>query len=312
MKQSYKDEDIYYLSPAGTTGVDGSPTWTNVHWAVETWAATETHDLVAYFVGEGLPGAFVLNAAEIVTAGELDGWLDTLQGSLPGGVVVIGDTDYAGEILPDLIPPTDKERIVIAGTAASDPMHMLHDGTVSFSTYFWGKVLNGAKVGPAFSHAATGMYWTAGTSAMLDDTGDGDYKTKGDDADGILACNYRIGAGTILAGDEPLIDEIVGEQELTGTATATIWVSGVTATAGIDRVMASVRPPGMENAPADALPTFELWPTGGGRYEAPYDGLYHMGDLPGGRGGHGSKRGGLRARRDDRGPARRTGCLRGR
>ncbi|MCP4642741.1 MAG: hypothetical protein GY851_20005, partial [bacterium] len=201
--QSYSDDDIYYLSASGTVGVDGSATWNNVRYAIETWAATNTHDLVVYLVGEGTPGAFTLNATEAVTTAELDGWLDTLQGTLPGGVVVLADVDYAGAMLPDLMPPADKDRIVIASTGASDPMRMLYGGAVSFSTYFWAEVLNGAKVGPAYSYAAVAMLYAAGASSMLDDTGDGLFNLKGDDPDGVYSRAYRIGSGILLAGDEP-------------------------------------------------------------------------------------------------------------
>ncbi|MCP4642835.1 MAG: hypothetical protein GY851_20475, partial [bacterium] len=123
--QSYGDDDISYYSASGTVGVDGLATWNNVHYAIETWAATQTHDLVVYLVGEGVPGAFVLNATEEVTSTELDGWLDTLQATLPGGVVVLADIDCAGGFLPDLTPPVDKDRIVMATTGAAAPMHML-------------------------------------------------------------------------------------------------------------------------------------------------------------------------------------------
>ncbi|MCP4642504.1 MAG: 6-bladed beta-propeller, partial [bacterium] len=271
--QSYGDDDIYYLSASGTVGVDATATWNNVHYAIETWAATDTHDLVVYLVGEGVPGGFVLNATEVVTSTELDGWLDTLQATLPGGVVVLADIDCAGALLLDLTPPVDKDRIVMATTGAAAPMHMLYGGAVSFSTYFWAKVLNGSKVGPAFAHAAVAMFYAAGASSSLDDTGDGLYSIKGSDPDGIYARAYRIGSGILLADDEPMIGGIVGEQTLNGTGTATIWVSNVTSTAGLDRVMATVRPPGMESVPGDQLPSFELMPVGGDQYEASYDGF---------------------------------------
>ncbi|MCP4639096.1 MAG: hypothetical protein GY851_01610, partial [bacterium] len=261
--QSYGDDDIRYYSASGTVGVDGSATWNNVRFAIETWAATDTHDLVVYLVGEGVPGAFVLNATEEVTSTELDGWLDTLQATLPGGVVVLADIDCAGGFLPDLTPPADKDRIVMATTGPAAPMHMLYGGAVSFSTYFWAKVLNGSKVGPAYAHAAVAMFYAAGASPSLDDTGDGLYSIKGSDPDGIYARAYRIGSGILLADDEPMIGGIVGEQTLNGTGTATIWASNVTSTAGLDRVMATVRPPGMESVPGDQLPSFELMPVGG-------------------------------------------------
>lgn len=89
----------------GAVGVDGLPSSSNLQHALETWAATDTHDLVVYLVGEDADGAFVLNESEQVTAAELDSWLDTLQATLPGGVVVIIDADYDGSFLPQLTPP---------------------------------------------------------------------------------------------------------------------------------------------------------------------------------------------------------------
>ncbi|MCP4639970.1 MAG: carboxypeptidase regulatory-like domain-containing protein, partial [bacterium] len=275
--QSYGDDDIRYYSASGTVGVDGSATWNNVRFAIETWAATQTHDLVVYLVGEGIPNAFVLNATEVVTSTELDGWLDTVQATLPGGVVVLADIDCAGGFLPDLTPPVDKDRIVMATTGPAAPMHMLYGGAVSFSTYFWAKVLNGSKVGPAYAHAAVAMFYAAGASSSLDDTGDGLYSIKGSDPDGIYARAYRIGSGILLADDEPMIGGIVGEQTLNGTGAATIWASNVTSTAGLDRVVATVRPPEMDDVPGDQLPSFELLPVGGDQYEASYDGFASWG-----------------------------------
>lgn len=266
-EQSYGDADIYYLSASGTAGVNGAPTRDNVNWAIETWAASETHDLVVYFVGDGAPETVVLNGAESIGAGELDAWLDSLQAALPGAVVVLLDTDYAGTFLPALVPPQGTLRLVMTSTDANSVMGMSCDGAVSFSAYFWSQVLNGAKAGAAYSHAALAMFYAAGASCLLDDTGDGQYIIKGDNPDGVFANQYRIGSGLLLAGDEPIIGDVVDEQVLTGTEEALLWVSGVTSTAGIDRLTATVRPPGAETLPGALLPTFELESAGDGRYE---------------------------------------------
>lgn len=265
--QGYGDDDIYYLSRTTTPGVDALSMLSNVRWALTGWAAEDTQDLVVYLVGQGGTGAFTLNESQVLTMAQLDTWLDDLQATLPGKVTVVCDASYSGAFLTGLTPETGQERIVVTSTAAGEVARSFSGGSVSFTKYFWGGVSNGATVAQAFTSAFNAMrYVGGGQNAQLDDNGDGVYHTK---QDGLLARNYRIGAGILLAADDPIIGSIVGEQTIAG-ATATIWVDDVTTTGTIDRVVAVVAEPGITPEYRGELPTFELLPAGGNRYEAAY------------------------------------------
>lgn len=152
----------------------------------------------------------------------------------------------------------------MASVGADQPMRTLVGGRMSFSTYFWAKVLNGADVGASYAHAALTMLYMAGASPSFDDDGDGTYDTK---RDGIYARRYHIGAGVALADDEPIIGGVSEPQTIYGTSTATIVATNVTGTAAIESVIATVRGPGTDGRPDEASAEFALLPVGGNVFE---------------------------------------------
>jgi hypothetical protein len=275
--QGYGDDDIYYLTRGATTaGVDGLSVLSNIRWALRCWATEATQDLVVYLVGQGTPDGFVVNDGETLTASQLDTWLDGVEAAIPGKVVVVYDANYSGTFLSGLktTAKAGSRRIVLASAGASQAAGFSSGGTCSFSHYFWTRVLNGANVCNAFTYAANSAFFVSRQTGSLDDTGDGVYNTK---QDGQVARNYHIGAGILLAGDDPLIGSIVDEQTLTGTTTATIWVDQVTTTGAIHSVTAVVRAPDIGAEYTGDLPTFELPWFEGTQYKGTYDGFTMFG-----------------------------------
>jgi len=274
--QGYTDEDIYLLSPTSIPGVTKFPvlaTLSNLAYALNTWALSNTQDVVLYLIGNGNSGSFKVNATEELTAPVLDGWLDNLQSSIPGKVTVIYDACQSGSFLSFLKPPVDKERIVLASAGGNQPACFLLDGAISFSKYFWSQVANGANVRDAFLHAKQAVEFTTARMqggavvARLDDNGNGLGNEK---SDGQIARNYTIGVGIMLAGDNPLIGSISPEQTIPAGASATIWADDVTTTGSIARVWAVITPPGFTTGsasdPVVDIPTVELTAAGGNRY----------------------------------------------
>jgi hypothetical protein len=270
--QGYKDEDIYFLSPVTfSSGVDVTPTLSNLQYALTTWATQSTQDVVVYLVGKGVNGSFQINPSEMLSATQLDTCLDTLQSYLSGMVTVVYDGDYAGSFIPELIPPEGKQRIVIASTEATQEVQFLSDGDISFSKYFWKMVLNGANVRAAFAQAYDAMVYCGGQKPVMDDTGDGVADEK---KDGYVARCYTLGAGIMLAGDDPVIGSVVPPQTLQGTTTATVWAENITTTGSIQRVWAVVSAPRYpEELGGGSVSTVELTDTGGGHYEGSLSGL---------------------------------------
>ena len=88
-----------------------------------------------------------------------------------------------------------------------------------------------------------------------------------------------MGAGIFLAGSEPYIGSVVGDQVLDGETTATIWADEVTAGSRGDEVVAVLTPPnwGAEKAAASAKPSITLHDVGDGRYEGTMDIFYTAG-----------------------------------
>jgi len=271
--QGYSDDDIYFMSPETfSAGVDGLATLSNINYAIETWAAESSKDLALYIVGNGGAGAFTISNTETLTATDLDSWLDNLQGTLPGKVTVVYDACRSGSFLPFLIPPDGKERILISSTEDNQSAYFLSEGDISFSKFFWRKVLNGATVRESFLQAKKAVSFSyKNQTPLLDDTGNGIGNEK---PDGHLAINYRIGLGIILAGDDPLIGSIVPEQTADTGSSATIWVEDVTTTGTIDKVWAVIAPPNDDpddpNSPISELPILDLTHVGSNRYEGSY------------------------------------------
>jgi len=276
--QGYSDDDIYFLSPVVMSpGVDGQPTLGNLQYALQTWAAQNTQDLVLYMLGNGGDGLFQLSQTETLLAQDLGTWLDEAQAAIPGTVAVVCDACMAGTFLPALMPPTGKERIVISSTGDYQPALFLSDGEVSFSKFFWTHVLNGANVNDAFLHAKVAVEFAGGNQTpYCDDNGNGIGNER---LDGQVAGTYTLGAGIMLAGDDPLVGSVSPYQELDGEPSAILWAHDVTTTTTIDRVWAVITPPDYD--PPDictpVLPMTELDRVAAGKYEGTYNGFVSVG-----------------------------------
>jgi streptogramin lyase len=285
--QGYTNDDIYLLSPAsipGVTKIPVLPTLSNLSYALNNWAVSNTQDVVLYLIGQGESGSFQINSTETLTASLLDGWLDSLQSSIPGKVSVIYDACRSGSFLSFLRPPADRERIVLASTGGNQAACFLSDGDISFSKYFWTRVANGTNVRDAFLHAKQAVEFTTSmlaggpVIARLDDNGNGLGNEK---SDGQLASNYTIGVGIMLAGDDPLIGAISSQQVVSQGGSATIWVDDVTTTGSIASVWAVIKPPGYTTVgasdPIIDMPIVDLTPTGSNRYEGTINGFSNFG-----------------------------------
>ncbi len=154
--QGYDDSDITFMSPVTIGGVDYGPSLTNLQNALSTSFNANTQDVTLFLAGPSNTTGFAITPTETLTAVQLDTWLDTLQGSLPGKVTVIYDAGQSGSFLGSLLPPSGN-RIVLASTNATQSANFLKTGSISFSKFFWGRVLNGANVYEAWSYARAAM-----------------------------------------------------------------------------------------------------------------------------------------------------------
>ena len=276
-KQGYIDNDIQYLGAnQNVTGWDAFPSTLTISDAITTWAKSKTQELVIYLVGGGSNQAFRLNQNQILTAVQLDGWLDSLQSTLPGILTIVYDADLSGSFIPLLTPPSGKPRIVVTGTNAVEQANFLGNDSIRFSNYFWSGVFNGDTVWEAWLGAKRAIEFAGtGQSAQLDDDGGGNPNQK---TDGSIARYYRVNAGILFAGNEPLLGTVTNAQILAGATTANFSVDGVTSTGTIDRVWAVITAPhGSIAAMAEITMTLDRTDPEGNRYLGSYNGYNNYG-----------------------------------
>ncbi len=273
--QGYDDNDIYLLSPVAISGVNvlpAAPDLSNLEYVLTEWASVDTEDLVLYLTGRGGDGYFEINGVDYLYASVLGLWLNDLQSLISGTVTVIYDASLSAGFLPALTPQLGKERIVIASTGDNEAACFLSNGDISFSSYFWMEVSNGASVNDSFDYAGNAISFTCKEQIpQLDDNGNGIGNEK---TDGIVADNYLLGFGIMLGGDAPIIGAVSPNQTLYGELSAVINADNVTTTGTIARVWAVIRPPDFNSLSKDEplieLPEFELT----GNVDEGYEGVY--------------------------------------
>ena len=120
-----------------------------------------------------------------------------MEGSLPGTLTVIIDSDASGSFIPMLKPATVNDtRIVMASAGTNESASFLAGGNISFSTFFWEQVLNGATVRDAWIHAKRTIKFAGNNqSPQLNDNGN---RLPNEKADGRVARDCRIGIGTTV------------------------------------------------------------------------------------------------------------------
>ncbi len=281
--QGYSRETIQYLS-ADTDldldgngvldDVDGDATNLELQTAISTWA-NDAEDLLIYMIGHGGDGVFRMGESENLTAEQLDGWLDAVQSSIPGSVVVIIDACQSGSFIAPLTPASGQNRIVITSTSVDREAMFVADGTISFSYLFWAHIFNGDAFSDAYDHARLAMEETVGQVAHLEADGDG---TANEGADLTEAAMVHIGEEHRSASDIPSIVGVNATVTLDGgDVSADLYAESVTDADGINRAWAVITPPDFAspspNQPVTALPHVNLGRASGDRYESTYDGF---------------------------------------
>ncbi len=268
-----EDEDLDLDGNGLPDDVDSAPSVSALQSAVTGWAA-DADNLVVYFVDHGGDNEFRLNSSEVLTASQLDGWLDTVQESIPGRVIVIYDACKSGSFIDQLTPPPGKERIVLTGAAASEDASFINQGAVSFSDFFWNMVFNGENVADAFERASAGI----GQAVQFQNPqADADGNGVGNEGvQDIPDPSIYIGNGTAIDNDAPVIQAVSDPQTLTQNNSCAIRAD-VTDPDGVAEVRAVIRPPsyitGGDEKPVLDLPAVDLAPSGGDRFEGTFDGF---------------------------------------
>jgi len=293
--RGFSKENICYLNPVmgqdvdnngnANDDVDGTSSLSALQYALTSAAGSP--ELFVYLIDhggeQGAGSAFVrCNSSEVLTASQLDGWLDALQ-ALTGvtTLTVVVDCCQSGSFLDELRPTPGAKRIVVASTQPSDPAFFSAGGLISFTESFVNSLYMGFSVGQAFRNGAGAM--DRYQKPWLDDNGDGVYDK---DADGALADRHFIGARYIAGADRPQIGKISANQTLTsGVTQALIWASDVSSVYPIERVWATIVAPdfvpsaGLDpSSPVVGLPEIAFaWNAAQSRWEATTNTFTQMG-----------------------------------
>ncbi len=278
--QGFTKESIHYLTSANIDlddngvldDVAGDATNANLQNAITTWAL-EAEDVIVYLVDHGGTDSFRMSGNETLSAVQLSSWLNTLQNSITGKVIVIYDACESGSFVDDLKPPLGKQRIVISSASPGESAYFVTQGSVSFSNYFWTHIFNGVNIKDAFELTRSAMgYTTAYQHPLLDANGNG---TANEAEDLTLVQNAYIGSGTVIFGSAPVIGSVSADPIINNPSSALLYADNVTDADGIARVWAVIRPPdynqGGSDNPVQDLPSIDLMPVGNDRYEATYN-----------------------------------------
>jgi len=223
--QGFTKNTIYYLtsdidldldSNDVLDDVDGVPSVANLQQAIKTWAL-DAGDLILYLVNYGDGGPFQLNETETLSITDLDSWLDTLQGTIPGKVTVIYDAGSPENLLSNLIPPPGKERIIISSTSPGESSYTATQGSLPFSSFFWSNIFSGLNLYDAFNQAGESL---ESQTPLLDANGNG---TGNEIQDNLPAQNTFIKGYTSGQLSAPHVTGISPTGDTTPTWT---WTSG--------------------------------------------------------------------------------------
>ena len=283
LSQGYARENIRFLAPHVDWDVDGDGALNDVddvcssatlYSAIALWGA-DSSELIVFLADHGGDGTFYANAGDIVQASDLDAWLDLAQQTIPGKAVLIYDACYSGSFLADMVPPSGKERIVVTSSLSDERAWFMNDGALSFGYQFWASVFLNANLYESFIVARNMMAHEQ--TAVLDANGDGGQSK----ADIQLARDFVIGRGRIAASTPPAIGEVSGEQVLSGTSSANLWASNITALNEIERVWAVIVPPDFDNGGGEEVTGLDTVELNDHDQDGVYTGAYDQFVLPG-------------------------------
>ena len=265
--KGFKKTDIYFLSPEvnqdvdengdATDDIDAESTFSNLKTAI-SWASG-VEDLTIFMVDHGWQeageGRFRINEGNenILTSKQLDFLLDNLQTNADTKITLIIDSCNSGSFLPDLIPPTNKARVVVTSCGENEVTYFLLNGLVSFSEVFWNSINSGINLKSAFDLAVDGM--NRYQSPKMDDNGDGLYNQG---TDGDLALLTEIGRPELGGGDRPQIGSVVSNQVISDETSVTLWASDISAVYPIDKVWAIIVQPNFFYDPEASNPVIDV------------------------------------------------------
>ncbi len=282
----FSNDDIYYHNPMIWHDVDGdgyddnivddgSLTVAEFGNSITNWAATQSTDgpLYVYLIDHGGIDKFNIFPNEILTAAQLNTWLNTFQAATGRKVVVVIEACKSGSFTDDLTAD-GYDRVVITST---DNLNAYLDlnGRISFSQFLIDSLYAGDSLNTSYQKARTklsnmGLPYSQMVPQLAE-------------SPALLATDLHIGGSFAIAGLYPEFAETSASQTVAANQAHTFFAT-LSDLEDIDHVWATVIPPGYTapevtgdlESPEVTLPNFDLTdPDGDGRYEGDYGGFVY-------------------------------------
>ena len=278
--RGFSKANIQYLSLQPGQDVDGdgnamndidlAATLANSAETFTNWTGA-ANKLFVYLVDHGEysagQGYFRLSASELLSATQLDTWLDCIQSNANTEVTVVLDFCYAGSFASALTWTGTPRRTVIAACSSNELTYFLAGGAASFSAQFFGLVLQGSSIGSAFYGAQQGMSGYQSASII----------------NGEAAGTNYLGASFVAGKDVPIIGTVLGIQALDEGTSAKLWAGDIVSYYPLQRVWCSIIPPKYSpntnsGIPVVNIPEVDLtFNNTSGRYEGTFEGFSEEG-----------------------------------
>ena len=242
--------NIYFVSASsfedftndGTNDVSSGVSMAAVQNAVQGWA-NDADRLTVYLIGghTNVNNEYRVSLTETISSEQLDSWLDSFQISNRTANVLL-EFPGSGKFISSLKPPTDKDRYVVASSAA-DREQVLTEQQ-SFSTFLLSEISKGESLGLATRRARKTIRSASGNlrqKAMIDDSNNGIANEK--NIDGTNSLSRYIGSPFFTGEDIPNIADVTLDQVLTNETSVLLWAGGISDADGISNVWVEITSP---------------------------------------------------------------------
>jgi hypothetical protein len=277
----FTDEDIYYFNPLPWHDLDGdgygeniiddvSPTVNEFGKVITEWAPAQTTDgpLFIYLVDHGEIDKFKIFPFQVLSASDLNHFLNTFQNETNRDVVLLIEACKSGSFTDDI--ESTANRVVITSTDNRNA-YLEMNGRISFTQFIMDNLYSGSSLNKAFMFAKNqlkniGLPYSRMAPQLPTDMF-------------ALAETIHIGGNFAIADLYPEILEISPNQTVTANASHSFYVK-LAGMVSIKRVWAVVIPPGYTppeitndfEAPEVRLPIFDLTRTDQeNHFEGTYD-----------------------------------------
>ncbi len=280
--RGYDKDTIYYLSSGSDIDLNGDGVSDGIVDAVAgsknfedaiKWAQ-DAKELFVYMVGHGIDGKFDISESEILEASKLDEWLDAIQQNNADleRVILFYEGCYSGSFLPLLSPPEGKERILMTSSDSKKKALVGGKGSVSFSSYFWTRMILGKDFYDSFTNAKQSIILNHTQNPQIDANGNG---IGNEGSDKSISRNIRIGRTDNNFNEIPYVTSVPQPVILEeGMTSALIYADDIISEDGVAQVQAVITPPDYsgdaEGNDFVSLPVIDLYHAGNGRFERSY------------------------------------------